>query len=45
METLLDDISFEASDMSTDKVIIDKEYVRKKLEGILEDKDLRRYIL
>jgi len=45
METLLDDISFEASDMSTDKVVIDKEYVRKKLEGILEDKDLRRYIL
>ncbi|MBN1832178.1 MAG: ATP-dependent protease ATPase subunit HslU [Deltaproteobacteria bacterium] len=45
MEKLLDEISFDAPDMSTEKVIIDKKYVLKKLTDILEDENLSRYIL
>lgn len=45
METLLEDISFEAPDMKDKKVIIDAKYVDEKLEDIVEDEDLSRYIL
>jgi len=45
MEKLLDEISFEAPDMTAEKVIIDKKYVVKKLTDILEDENLSRYIL
>ncbi len=45
MEKLLDEISFDAPDMSTEVVTINKEYVVEKLEGILEDENLSRYIL
>ncbi|MBE9546058.1 MAG: ATP-dependent protease ATPase subunit HslU [Proteobacteria bacterium] len=45
METLLDEISFDAPDMSEKKVVIDADYVNKKLEDIVEDEDLSRYIL
>jgi len=45
METLLDDISFDAPDMGTKKVEIDAEYVKSKLEDIIEDEDLSRYVL
>ncbi len=45
METLLDDISFEAPDMGEKKVEIDAEYVKSKLEDIIEDEDLSRYVL
>ena len=45
MEKLLDEISFEAPDMSAKVVTINKEYVVEKLEGILEDENLSRYIL
>jgi ATP-dependent HslUV protease ATP-binding subunit HslU len=45
METLLDDISFDAPDMGKKKVEIDAEYVKSKLEDIIEDEDLSRYVL
>ena len=45
MEKLLDEISFDAPDMTEEKVIIDKKYVVKKLTDILEDENLSRYIL
>ncbi|MCX7634318.1 MAG: ATP-dependent protease ATPase subunit HslU, partial [Syntrophales bacterium] len=45
METLLDDISFDAPDMEEKDIYIDAEYVRNKLMDIIEDEDLSRYIL
>jgi ATP-dependent HslUV protease ATP-binding subunit HslU len=45
MEKLLDEISFDAPDRKEKDVIIDKNYVREKLTGILEDENLSRYIL
>ena len=45
METLLDEISFDAPDMTEKEVIIDADYVRHKLSEIVEDEDLSRYIL
>jgi len=45
METLLDDVSFDAPDMVDKEVVIDAQYVREKLENIVEDEDLSRYIL
>jgi ATP-dependent HslUV protease ATP-binding subunit HslU len=45
MEKLLDEISFDAPDMATKKVVIDKKYVAEKLRDILEDENLSRYIL
>jgi ATP-dependent HslUV protease ATP-binding subunit HslU len=45
METLLDEISFDAPDMTEREVIIDADYVRGKLLDIVEDEDLSRYIL
>mgnify|MGYP003786377121 CR=1 FL=1 len=45
METLLDEISFDAPEMEVKAVDITAEYVREKLEDIVEDEDLSRYIL
>ncbi len=45
MEKLLDEISFDAPDMPNEKVIISDAYVLEKLEEILEDENLSRYIL
>jgi len=45
MEKLLDEISFDAPDMDTKTVIIDRKYVSEKLKDILEDENLSRYIL
>ncbi|MGQ9629599.1 MAG: ATP-dependent protease ATPase subunit HslU [bacterium] len=45
MEALLDEISFDAPDLPGDRVVIDAEYVRKKLANIVKDEDLSRYIL
>jgi len=45
METLLDDVSFDAPDMTDKQVSIDAEYVKEKLDDIVEDEDLSRYIL
>lgn len=45
METLLDEISFDAPDMKEKEVVVDADYVRHKLVEIVEDEDLSRYIL
>ncbi len=45
MEKLLDDLSFEASDMTEKTVTITAQYVREKLSAIEENEDLSRYIL
>jgi len=45
METLLEEISFDAPEMTEKKALIDANYVREKLEDIVEDEDLSRYIL
>jgi ATP-dependent HslUV protease ATP-binding subunit HslU len=45
METLLDEISFEAPDMQKKEIIIDAQQVEEKLNEIIEDEDLSRYIL
>ncbi|MDT8317941.1 MAG: ATP-dependent protease ATPase subunit HslU [bacterium] len=45
MERLFDEISFEAPDMKVKKVVIDRKYVDEKLDGIVKDVDLSRYIL
>lgn len=45
METLLEDISFDAPDLEEKKIVIDAKYVEDKLDNIVEDEDLSRYIL
>lgn len=45
METVLDEISFDAPDLTEKNVTIDAAYVKEKLEDIIEDEDLSRYIL
>ncbi len=45
MERLLDEISFDAPDMSGKTMVIDAKYVREKLKDFIEDEDLSRYIL
>ena len=45
MEKLLDEISFNAPDMEEKEIEINAEYVREKLEDIIKDEDLSRYIL
>ncbi len=45
METLLEDISFEAPDLEEKDITIDAKYVDEKLDEIVEDEDLSRYIL
>jgi ATP-dependent HslUV protease ATP-binding subunit HslU len=45
MERLLDEISFDAPEMSGKKMVIDAGYVKEKLKGFVEDEDLSRFIL
>ncbi|MCK8823560.1 ATP-dependent protease ATPase subunit HslU [Fuchsiella alkaliacetigena] len=45
LEKLLEDLSFAAPEMSVDYFEIDVEYVREKLDSIVKDKDLSKYIL
>lgn len=45
MEKLLEDVLFEAPEMRGQEVVIDAKYVREKLEELVEDEDLSRYIL
>jgi len=45
MERLLETISFEASDRSNQKVVVDGEYVNRYLDDLAGDQDLSRYIL
>ncbi|MCE5263211.1 MAG: ATP-dependent protease ATPase subunit HslU [Deltaproteobacteria bacterium] len=45
MESLLDEISFDAPEMQGQEVVIDADYVADQLDEIVEDEDLSRYIL
>ncbi|NSL51192.1 HslU--HslV peptidase ATPase subunit [Calidifontibacillus erzurumensis] len=45
LERLLEDLSFEASDIMLEKVVITPEYVEEKLSSIAKNKDLSQYIL
>jgi len=45
MERLLDQISFDAPEMDGREVVIDAAHVRERLDAILQDQDLSRYIL
>ncbi|AQW82812.1 HslU--HslV peptidase ATPase subunit [Campylobacter pinnipediorum] len=45
IEKVIEDISFEASDKAGEKITVTKELVREKLENIVQNQDLARYIL
>lgn len=45
MEKLLDEISFDAPEMSGKSMVINARYVQEKLKDFVEDEDLSRYIL
>ncbi len=45
METLLDDVSFRAPELSRQKVVVDPKMVDERLGRVLQDEDLSRYIL
>ena len=45
IEKLLEDLSFEADSLANKEFIVDKAMVEDKLKGIIENKDLARYIL
>ncbi|MFE4709717.1 MULTISPECIES: ATP-dependent protease ATPase subunit HslU [Paenibacillus] len=45
LEKLLEDLSFEAPELTLDTMVITPEYVRDKLSGIAQDRDLSQYIL
>ena len=45
MERLLEELSFEAPDMKTGRVVINAAYVEQRLHEIAEDEDLSKFIL
>jgi ATP-dependent HslUV protease ATP-binding subunit HslU len=45
MERLLEEISFDAPEMTGKSMVISGKYVREKLKDFVEDEDLSRYIL
>lgn len=45
LEKLLEELSFNAPDITLEKVVITPEYVRERLKGIVKNKDLSQYIL
>lgn len=45
VEKVLEDISFEAPDIAPTKILITPEYVREKLETIIKDDELVKFIL
>lgn len=45
MERLLDDVSFDAPELEDKSVVIDAAYVEKRMQDIVKDGDLSRYIL
>lgn len=45
MEQLLEEISFNVSDMDEESIEITGEMVREKLSGLVENRDIRRYLL
>ena len=45
IEKVIEDISFEADERSGEEIIITKELVHEKLDMLIEDEDIARYIL
>ncbi|MBC7349092.1 MAG: ATP-dependent protease ATPase subunit HslU [Candidatus Aminicenantes bacterium] len=45
MEKVMEEISFEAPNLTESKIVITREYVQKQLSEILKDQDLRKFIL
>jgi ATP-dependent HslUV protease ATP-binding subunit HslU len=45
LEKVLEDVSFAAPDVGSREVRVDEKYVQQKLEAVLKDEDLSRYIL
>jgi ATP-dependent HslUV protease ATP-binding subunit HslU len=45
MEKLLDEVSFEAPDIKPAKISVTPDYVQTRLQGLVDDTDLTRYIL
>jgi ATP-dependent HslUV protease ATP-binding subunit HslU len=45
LERLLEELSFEAPEMSTGRVTINEAYVRQRLEDAAKDEDLSKFIL
>ncbi|WP_027390088.1 ATP-dependent protease ATPase subunit HslU [Chrysiogenes arsenatis] len=45
LEKLLEEVSFHAPDMAGTTLIIDRDYVDRKLRDLVEDEDLSRYVL
>ena len=45
LERILEDVSFEAPDMPDEKVVVDSAFVKERLQDIIEDQDLSRFIL
>jgi len=45
MTTLLEDVLYELPDRPVKHIVIDERTVRDRLRSIVEDEDLRKYIL
>jgi ATP-dependent HslUV protease ATP-binding subunit HslU len=45
LERVLDDLSFSAPELTERRVSIDAAYVHQRLDSIVKDEDLSRYIL
>ncbi|RUO32378.1 ATP-dependent protease ATPase subunit HslU [Aliidiomarina soli] len=45
LEHLMEEVSFKASEMSGEKVVIDTDYVNKSLDELADNEDLSRFIL
>ncbi len=45
MERLLEELSFEAPDMGTGRVVVNAAYVQERLEKLTQDEDLSKFIL
>lgn len=45
LEKLLEDLSFRGAELSGERVVVDRDYVRQRLADVVRNRDLSRYIL
>jgi ATP-dependent HslUV protease ATP-binding subunit HslU len=45
LERVLEEVSFDAPSMRGISVVVDRDYVRRRVQGLLEDRDLGRFVL
>jgi ATP-dependent HslUV protease ATP-binding subunit HslU len=45
LERVVEEVSFDAPDLDKKRVVIDAAYVRKRLDDLVKDEDLSRFIL